>query len=465
MKKIYLSVVLLIIFSCKNNKFDKVVPDGGESFSTLVIPDNNSLIEFERVRVKPSDLSYTKEERLFNELAKLFADEMQDKGFRKKIKTESLKKFDGDYDVLLRDYIRNIDDNSSILNKMILLGINAEDYPLLNLSIPVNIEKWKPENEEILVAAWAGDKREYVRAYDSKGKVYYLDQNVEPNLPVLVVGYNERVDENGILKKEKKSGTHTSANARIYTPPAPSGLNTIRGSAGNIILEWQDVQNETGYEVWRGTGGTFSNIGTTSQNDNNFVSGGLTAGTKYFYKVRAIDNSGPSAWSNIQALTASNRNHNSSLILRRMKFTQNALQAVEKWPSGAPEIRLRVVRGYPGGASTGYFNTNVFEPNQRNDIKDKWWNHQVTLFSSWDSDGLGSVFTFDWREEDWDDNVSFSVNGSYEDKGDNGTIKVGGSVSWSGDDGGDVIGSTTVYFWDNKFTVYNISGFSWDFQN
>jgi hypothetical protein len=102
------------------------------------------------------------------------------------------------------------------------------------------------------------------------------------------------------------------------------------------------------------------------------------------------------------------------------------------------------------------------EPAHRNDIEDSWWNYEFQIFQ-WETATYGTVLTFDWREEDWDDNVTFTINGSYEDKLDGGTIKAGGSVTISGDDGGDIIGNTSVFWWQNRDQIYNITGFEWQF--
>jgi hypothetical protein len=86
------------------------------------------------------------------------------------------------------------------------------------------------------------------------------------------------------------------------TPPpaAPSGLVATPVSTSQINLSWTDnANNETGFEVERkqGAGGTYAFIGGTGANVTSFPDSGLAANTTYFYRVRAINTGGNSAYS------------------------------------------------------------------------------------------------------------------------------------------------------------------------
>jgi hypothetical protein len=66
----------------------------------------------------------------------------------------------------------------------------------LHVSVPVLINEWDINKHELLVAVAVGaieDETEYLFAYDSKGRAYMLDANVEPNVPVIVIANNERL--------------------------------------------------------------------------------------------------------------------------------------------------------------------------------------------------------------------------------------------------------------------------------
>jgi len=73
-----------------------------------------------------------------------------------------------------------------------------ENVPLLQISLPVNFEKWDGEST-ILVAYTPltidDIEVEEIYAYDSEGNEHVLDAKTPPDFPVMVVGINER---NGI---------------------------------------------------------------------------------------------------------------------------------------------------------------------------------------------------------------------------------------------------------------------------
>ena len=468
-KKLQILVLVFIttlVFSCETRNQYSDLDEGFTQPNKILIPDNLYDASNLRLNNNVGFVEKTNDEELFEIVAKRLSKKMKIPQFRKALKEEAEKRFDGDFDILLQNVTKNGFHGSNLFTHLKELEIDESAHPLLNLAIPVNIEKWDTENFEILVAAWINEEIPFVKAYDSNGKEYLLDQIKEPNVPVLVVGYNERVNTNGELKKADDFILDTGK-YRSVTSTTPSNLKVQQGAAGTLILDWQDVTDENGYEVWRGTGGSFTKIATLGANTNNYVNYGLTAATKYFYHVKSFDGGGSSASSNIVATTVANRNINSPLVLKRMKFTETALQNVEGWTAGAPEIRLRVIRGFSGGQQLVYMNGNKFEPAHRNDIKDEWWDHEVSIIPYWNTDdaAIGTVLTFDWREEDAFSSKDFDITASYEDKNDNGTIKLGGTYSVENDEGKDFIGQMIVFFWHDKYYIYNTNGFSWDFQN
>ena len=426
--------------------------------------------------------------KLLNDYAVVLARAVQQQELRSVIHARAMKKFDGDFDVLVTRLesehllqpdctVRELMSNLKTDSRLRSIGVVNQDsaylsissvIPNVQVSVPVHCEEWDPATFVPLVAVLPYDYKEkagnIITAYDAEGKAYELSADEEPGFPILVVGRSERVDEHGNMDTAGYSvQVPASPTLRSFSllPDYPEKLLLTHGMAKSLLLEWTDVANDTGYEVWRMTGTAFQMVAQTVVNDNNYVDANLTPNQKYWYKVRAMNADGYSSWSPIMATTASNRSDNEWLKIKRMKFSSSALNAVEGWISGAPEIRLRVVQGSEGGA-TNVFTSGILEPNKRGDINNTWWNKEVTIFA-WSTSVYGTVLTFDWREEDWLEHVDFPLTGSYEDKQSGGTVKVGGSILIKNDPGGDVIGNTSVMWWQENSQIYDLSGFQWQF--
>lgn len=88
-------------------------------------------------------------------------------------------------------------------------------------------------------------------------------------------------------------------------PAAPSGLTAAAVSGSQINLAWTDnSSNETGFRVERSTNGaTFAQIATVGAGVRTYSNTGLSAGTLYYYRVRAYNTGGSSAYSNVSSAT------------------------------------------------------------------------------------------------------------------------------------------------------------------
>jgi PKD repeat protein len=86
----------------------------------------------------------------------------------------------------------------------------------------------------------------------------------------------------------------------ISLPNAPSGLSATAVSSSQINLAWTDnASNESGFKIERSTDNSnWSQIATTSANVTSYNNTGLNANTTYYYRVRAYNADGDSAYSN-----------------------------------------------------------------------------------------------------------------------------------------------------------------------
>jgi hypothetical protein len=169
--------------------------------------------------------------------AMTIAASLKDQSVRSFIKSEALKQFDGDYDILYQSVKNNSIKGRSL--ESILSGNTQARLPQANgfekmvaivpnfqISVPVHCDKWNEMNYTPLVAISQPGVNEkdlkQIKAYDSDGNVHFLDAKTEPDQPVIVVGMSERVDETGKLKYNFENGS-TAATART------NGQNTILG--------------------------------------------------------------------------------------------------------------------------------------------------------------------------------------------------------------------------------------------
>jgi hypothetical protein len=87
-------------------------------------------------------------------------------------------------------------------------------------------------------------------------------------------------------------------------PAAPSGLAVSAASSSQLNLTWTDVASETSYKIQRSIDGvSFTQIATTSAGVTSYSNTGLTASTKYYYRVIASNSVGDSGFSNIASAT------------------------------------------------------------------------------------------------------------------------------------------------------------------
>ncbi|MFW5828762.1 MAG: hypothetical protein ACOCXA_00745 [Planctomycetota bacterium] len=91
----------------------------------------------------------------------------------------------------------------------------------------------------------------------------------------------------------------TSTKANTATPAAPTALAASGVARDQINLLWDDdSNNESGFEIQRASdGGNFATVATVAANADGWCDTGVTLGSSYTYRVRAISDADASAWS------------------------------------------------------------------------------------------------------------------------------------------------------------------------
>ena len=122
-----------------------------------------------------------------------------------------------------------------------------------------------------------------------------------------------------------------SGKVKTVTPKPSAPVVKIGNSAtsGKPMLTWNAVSGATSYKVYRATSqnGTYSLLGTVTA--TSYTNTGAKAGTTYYYKVKAVNSAGESAYSNIVS----------------GKTTVTTLTMGHSSTSGKPQLTWKAVSG------------------------------------------------------------------------------------------------------------------------
>jgi hypothetical protein len=143
------------------------------------------------------------------------------------------------------------------------------------------------------------------------------------------------------------------AASAVAQPAAPTKLQALALQTDRIFLIWQDnSNNETNFRIESGTGGSFTEIGTTPANTNAVFVNGLNPATAYSFRVRASNGAGNSAYSNVVTVTTRASNGPCSptateICLNNDRFRVQALYQTAGDQSGqAHAVKLTADSGY-----------------------------------------------------------------------------------------------------------------------
>ena len=122
-----------------------------------------------------------------------------------------------------------------------------------------------------------------------------------------------------------------SGKVKSVTPKPSAPVVKIGNSAasGKPMLTWNAVSGATSYKVYRATSqkGTYSLLGTVTA--TSYTNTGAKAGTTYYYKVKAVNSAGESAYSNVVS----------------GKTTVTTLTMGHSSTSGKPQLTWKAVSG------------------------------------------------------------------------------------------------------------------------
>lgn len=226
----------------------------------------------------------------------------EDQQFLHMIYEGVLEMFDGDYNILLSDFVGR---DAYIKDMLESYGIAVDEliekYPLIQIAMP--LLEYGGESPYSLsyvppvvyIHEWYEDGiTSSVSGYNQYERIF-VDAINEPDLQVIVISENERTDLD---------------NPTYPIPGIPTNL-TISPSARGIGLSWEHPSSGTiqGYNVYRKspTDSDFLKIGISlGENNLAYIDQGrdIQAGSIYYYYVTAFNTTGESSVSNTVQIQA-----------------------------------------------------------------------------------------------------------------------------------------------------------------
>jgi len=232
--------------------------------SALLLPHVGYGARLEAEREAPAEAvvaeAGTQLDKDLETVAIALARSMKDQEIRSAIKTEALKQFDGDYDILYSAFSDVRVSGRTVHQDLMRAGASAglggadmrrfgaelsriqASIPKLQISVPVHIDDWDVASFMPLVAVSpAGDEQKptYIKAFDADGNIHFLDANVEPASPVVVVGLSERVDERGqLLNPTPHPGEAAASRNFVETTSVPHTVFLYCINVNNYSEDW-----------------------------------------------------------------------------------------------------------------------------------------------------------------------------------------------------------------------------------
>ena len=299
------------------------------------------------------ELSHSKTNEIFDGVAQTISRMMRESvEFRRTVKALAITKFDGDYDIMLKtlgsqkvaDFAmsRNKETHVSVAEIFDELFPNysrsvsrdgiidelIEMYPMMQISVPYHAEDWQDGYIPTVIFLdenYQENVTEYVKGYDAEGKEVWVDAMTIPDVPIIVVGFNERsglsVEEQDAMlysyMQQHNNKVISETRGPIHSPIDSIHIDLktvflqVNVTESDICLSWitSANYNPTMYNIYRKMAGEsqFTKIATNSGTSNRtYHDVDYVSLQSYDYYIEASDRSitTPNIQSNIVSCIA-----------------------------------------------------------------------------------------------------------------------------------------------------------------
>ncbi|OJJ23531.1 hypothetical protein BKI52_03980 [marine bacterium AO1-C] len=167
----------------------------------------------------------------------------------------------------------------------------------------------------------------------------YVDSNLDQNTTY----YYKILSKDGSLVSDFSLIVNATT-LKLLPPTAPINLTAQITTSNQIELRWQDqANNEIGFELYRSLNidSAFTKIWDLTTNTIGYVDQNVDEGTTYYYKIRAINSSGNSGFSNIIAVST---NISGDIVLQAYSQLPNTINL--KWITDNPDVEGYVIERF-----------------------------------------------------------------------------------------------------------------------
>jgi hypothetical protein len=420
-----------------------------------------------------------KSDAITEEFSKIISLALKDRDFRLFLKSEAEFQFDGEYDVPL----------SFVLDKQFKAGVTVttlleesdptntlklgksesmadfikKNVPNIQVSIPVNIDKWNAENDIPFVICrpiQMSKTATELKAIKADGSVKMFSTKTKPDEPIIVVRLSERVDRNlnlsvtkdglciGKMSRKpaisaynnrsslKSTGKYQSKFIKIVDNLEPAKKQTIdmgiKSSTNSSIkvsnlkssttmavpvpkipypsqdkkieIDWNAVDGTTYYLLYRKLPSDADYKVYKTVTPNYYIDQNLTPGLDYYYKVRSVkvvgESSEVSGFSDPVAATASLRTADCQEKIKYFYIDKGYASDLEGWFDDDPEINI--ILASASTSTGGATATQIVDAQYLENDNQGRWNYYDWSTFSWSGYASSPIYTLRLMEDDGD---------------------------------------------------------------